>query len=116
MRNYYTAQDLPVFEHIPLTFHVTGPNDEEFTKFRLHCEKNNGERDLWIVKPGENSNRGSGVGVFGNVESILQRMNKDAKKSRTFIIQKYLSNPLLIGKRKFDIRCFAMITSVNGFK
>jgi hypothetical protein len=33
----------------------------------------------------------------------------------TYIIQKYIERPLLFGKRKFDIRCFGLITSVNGY-
>ena len=35
-------------------------------------------------------------------------------KERTTIIQRYITNPLLIHKRKFDIRTFAMVTSING--
>ena len=34
--------------------------------------------------------------------------------SRTFILQKYIENPALYKNRKFDIRCFAMITTING--
>jgi hypothetical protein len=35
-------------------------------------------------------------------------------KRRTYIIQRYIHNPLLISKRKFDIRVFACLTSING--
>ena len=33
---------------------------------------------------------------------------------KTTIIQKYIDYPLLINKRKFDFRVFALITSINS--
>lgn len=39
-------------------------------------------------------------------------MSKNVKKS--YIIQKYIEKPLLINKRKFDIRVFALFTTING--
>ena len=38
----------------------------------------------------------------------------DNNGNHTYIIQKYIDKPLLINRRKFDIRCFALITSVNS--
>jgi hypothetical protein len=32
----------------------------------------------------------------------------------TFILQKYIHNPLLIKKRKFDIRTYAILANTNG--
>lgn len=34
--------------------------------------------------------------------------------NKTCIIQKYIANPLLINRRKFDIRTFALLSSTNG--
>lgn len=30
------------------------------------------------------------------------------------IIQKYMESPFLYNKRKFDIRCYILMTTVNG--
>lgn len=65
-----------VFEYLPLTFHIQdGLSDPEYIKFEEHYFKL--ENDLkesknkkgetckvwnnWIVKPGENTNWGSGI-------------------------------------------------------
>jgi len=31
-------------------------------------------------------------------------------------VQRYIENPALYKNRKFDIRCFAIITSINSFR
>ena len=36
------------------------------------------------------------------------------ERKHTYIVQKYIDRPLLINKRKFDIRMFAVMTIVNG--
>lgn len=43
---------------------------------------------------------------------IIQESTRSAK--RTCIVQKYIHNPLLIHRRKFDIRTFCMATTCNG--
>jgi len=41
-------------------------------------------------------------------------MTSYKQANQTVIIQKYISDPLLVHKRKFDIRCFALVTCHNG--
>lgn len=60
--NYYKALNYDPFEvAIPLTFHIKSQNDPEYNRFermfqKLAQDKTN--HNIWILKPGENTNRG----------------------------------------------------------
>ena len=64
--NYYNSQGYDPFEvAIPLTFNVKTPSNSDpeyikFTKAYKECERKK-ETNIWIIKPGENSNRGTGI-------------------------------------------------------
>lgn len=117
--NHYYRNILKVdpFQFIPQTYHVRGPTDDRFKKF---MEENKSDKDrVWILKPGENSNRGNGISLV-QCRNLAQRMhrrppNSDPTQPRTFIIQSYINKPFLYNNRKFDIRHYMMITSVNGY-
>lgn len=76
------------------------------------------EYNAWIVKPGENSNRGNGIKMCLNLDEIKAIVKKRDKYNdgtyRTHIIQAYIERPLLYNRRKFDLRHYIMITCVNG--
>ena len=118
---YYQAMGINPFEvAIPLTFNVKAPSssDQEYKKFlRAYKElEQSKDANIWIIKPGENSNRGTGIQVassLSEIRSIVQQLSSN-NGNRTSIVQKYLDRPLLINSRKFDIRGYAMLTSING--
>ena len=52
-------------------------------------------RNIWITKPGENSNRGCGITVCDTMAEIIKEVEESAKAGHTHIIQKYIDRPLL---------------------
>lgn len=88
-----------------------------------HCVGKN----FWILKP-TNLNRGRGIHIFNSLDQLKTLIqenwkcpdspdNKDKTQtqfqSSMMIIQKYLERPLLIHKRKFDIRVWVLVSSTG---
>lgn len=93
--------------------------------------------NLWILKP-THLNRGRGIHVFRDLdtchklikqycqgkelkptreaevndddEEVVTTKRPSKVKFNTFIIQKYIEKPLLVNKRKFDIRVWVLYT------
>ncbi|KAF5217082.1 putative tubulin tyrosine ligase [Trypanosoma cruzi] len=96
---------------VPVTYNI--PNDfQMFTQeFRRQpCS-------TWIVKP---TSRSQGRGIFLiNRITQLKRWIKERKEAdeaeglpaSTFVVSKYVANPLLIGGKKFDLRLYVLVTS-----
>lgn len=75
MKEYYRAQGRCVFKDkvFPVTFHITeGTEDPEYAKL-AQCF---GEfpSSVWILKPGENSNRGVGIHVVSSLREVGKRV------------------------------------------
>lgn len=85
-------------------------------KRRFQQEEQEQRVNIWIIKPGECTNRGTGIQVSRDVEDIKSIMweGVSQKICKTYIIQKYMDSPLLYQKRKFDIRCFMLAHSQNN--
>ena len=126
MRKYYQLRKQDVFSVLPMTFHISkGIDDPEYQKFldaykKLEDEKSKDRnvRNIWIAKPGEFTNRGTGITVCASLDDIKLRLRGREKNAngtlRTFILQKYIEKPLLYNRRKFDIRHYMLLTCVNG--
>ena len=67
-------------------------------------------RNLWIIKPGAQS-RGRGIEIHSDFDTMMQRIRISGLA--IWVIQKYIERPLIILGKKFDIRQWVLITSVN---
>jgi glutathione synthase/RimK-type ligase-like ATP-grasp enzyme len=62
-------------------------------------------QNLWIVKPAAKS-RGRGICTFSDLKKLLQYVEAGSGVSchGHWVVQKYIENPLIIARRKFDLR------------
>ncbi|XP_063380481.1 polyglutamylase complex subunit TTLL1-like [Cydia fagiglandana] len=76
----------------------------------------------WILKPTSKS-QGEGIFLINN----LSRLKKWSRESRnylhhrftnkdSYVISRYIDNPLLIGGKKFDLRIYVLVTSFRPLK
>lgn len=127
MKNYYESMGKNIYATVPLSFIVFNITDTSFVNFLEHFnELEKAKKDscdsfknLWIIKPGEDSNRGRGVEVLDKVCKIKEIIRSSAfatngNQTKSFVIQKYIESPLLYKGRKFDIRMYMLVTWING--
>lgn len=80
--------------------------------------RTDGCANIWILKPGGKS-RGRGIRCVNKLADVHQllasgRRKKLSRKSNSaWIAMKYVENPLVINRRKFDIRQWVLVTDWN---
>jgi hypothetical protein len=110
LRSFYLGHGRDPFGAVPLTFVIRkGSEDGEFAQFRKAFEsvKASSGQHIWLVKPGEWANRGCGIQVFDKLDEVAERVDS---KEKLWVVQKYLERPLLIHRRKFDLRTYLLVT------
>ncbi len=106
---------------MPVTYYVQNKDEAGILRILAHYDSIQREKEatgchnIWIVKPGENSNRGFGITIHSDRAELSEQLNRRLQDDkRSVIVQKYLENCFLVHNRKFDIRCYILITTVNG--
>uniref|UniRef100_A0A182FZS6 Polyglutamylase complex subunit TTLL1 n=3 Tax=Nyssorhynchus TaxID=44543 RepID=A0A182FZS6_ANOAL len=102
-------------DFIPITFVLPA----DYNMFVEEYRKN--PQSTWIMKP---CGKSQGAGIFLiNKLSKLKRWSREAKTSfhpqigkESYVISRYIENPLLIGGKKFDLRLYVLVTSFRPLK
>jgi len=97
-------------DFLPLTFTLPGDYNLFVEEFKKSPSTN------WIMKP---TDKARGVGIF--IVNKLHQVKKWSRESKiqwsyanckdSYVISKYIDNPLLIGGKKFDLRLYVLVTS-----
>jgi tubulin--tyrosine ligase len=91
MKWYYESKNKDPFDFIPITYHISSLSDpalrlfERFFRARPQLEAEP-DLNIWIVKPGENSNRGQGISLYANLFDIKRRIKNLLSDGHTIIL------------------------------
>lgn len=114
LQAYCQLHALDISDLTPVTYLARGDTlDDDLAKIIEQKSKNKGFDIPLILKPGEFSNCGIGIAMAYDEEQLKdksKRLIESRKKTSWMVIQEYIDKPMLFKGRKFDIRCYALIT------
>jgi len=89
------------FDFLPESYIL--PNEYTFLKDKMDKNPN----QFWIIKPVASS-QGRGIFLTKNISEIPNNCS--------MIASRYISNPFLINRKKFDLRIYAFVTSIKPLR
>ncbi|KAG7400772.1 hypothetical protein PHYBOEH_004578 [Phytophthora boehmeriae] len=102
------------YDFFPVTYILPG----EYAIFVEEFKRNQG---VWIMKPiGKQvlllPAQGKGIFLFTKLSQISDwrtdfRWRPENQQVETYVVQRYISNPYLVGGKKFDLRLYALVPS-----
>lgn len=101
------------FDFCPITFTLPG----DYALFKEEFKRLGSRSPVWIMKP---VGRAQGKGIF-LVTKLSQvsdwrsdkRWKPENPTVEPYVVQRYISNPYLIGGKKFDMRMYVLVPSFS---
>ncbi|KAG3110768.1 putative tubulin polyglutamylase [Phytophthora idaei] len=96
------------YDFFPVTYILPG----EYAIFVEEFKRNQG---VWIMKPIGKA-QGKGIFLFTKLSQISDwrtdfRWRPENQQVETYVVQRYISSPYLVGGKKFDLRLYALVSS-----
>ena len=121
LEKYYKAQNKDVKDVVPTTV-IVDPRAkvpcEEWMGWKefeqaFHEYSRKGLHNVWLLKP-SSTNRGVGIEIMNKMDKIRSFLETKAGNASmglnpTWVLQKYIEDPLLVHGRKFDIRVWVAV-------
>ncbi|XP_065898588.1 protein polyglycylase TTLL10-like [Dysidea avara] len=85
---------------------------KECLDFFIHISKNT--QSTWIVKP-YGGYGGENIEMYYQLSPLIDKFGKCDNQRAQYLAQEYLSNPLLLNGRKFDVRAYILIARTNPY-
>eukprot|EP01065_Artemidia_motanka_P032711 TRINITY_DN3969_c0_g1_i2.p1 TRINITY_DN3969_c0_g1~~TRINITY_DN3969_c0_g1_i2.p1 ORF type:complete len:882 (+),score=279.24 TRINITY_DN3969_c0_g1_i2:75-2720(+) len=97
------------FQYYPQTFCIPGDEEKVQEHVRKRRKRREGgrsypDRPTWIVKPSKGL---QGAGIF--LTQTLAEVDLSGRSEVSYVVQKYIDNPLLIDGLKFDLRLYVIV-------
>ncbi|KAJ4460001.1 putative tubulin tyrosine ligase [Paratrimastix pyriformis] len=100
------ALEASKFDFFPGTYVLP----QEFGMWKEEFKQRQGV--TWIMKPIAKS-QGKGIFLVNKLSQVTDWKRDHPDPSDSYIIQRYLDNPYLIGGKKFDLRIYCLVTSYS---
>ncbi len=112
------GKSIDIIDFLPQTYILPGDMSIFMEEFKRNPTY------LWILKP-SNRSQGSGIVLVNKLNKVkklkfesktINENNQTIVINDTYVISRYLDNPLLISGKKFDIRMYILVTSFHPLK
>ncbi|KAH7817177.1 putative tubulin polyglutamylase TTLL1 [Monocercomonoides exilis] len=103
-----------ILDYVPCTYNLPTDLPLFFDEYRKR------PRSTWIVKPSSLS-QGQGIFLVNRLSQARRWANSKtfllpSGQKESFVLSRYIDNPLLVGGRKFDLRIYVLVVSYNPLR